>query len=111
MDPSLSSPGAEELKVMLGAALNLNRRVISAGDNDGNRLGEAGVPGARDRYAWCSRCEKTVRAVGVALLHGQFTTMFSRHGGLWWCQLLEPTVSSVQPRCPSHESAIRETHM
>jgi hypothetical protein len=35
MDPSLFSLGSEELKVMFGAAFNLNRRVIHAGDDDG----------------------------------------------------------------------------
>jgi hypothetical protein len=37
MDPSLFSLGSEELKMMFGAAaLNLNRRVMHAGDDDGD---------------------------------------------------------------------------
>ena len=54
MDPSLFSLGSEELKMMFGAALNLKKRVMHAGDDDGDRLSEAGLPGSRDRHTWYS---------------------------------------------------------
>lgn len=68
MDPSLFSLGSEELKLMVRAALNLNRRVIHAGDDDGNRLGEAGVPGSRDRRTRRRSPEKTIHAIDVTYL-------------------------------------------
>lgn len=58
MDPFLFSLGSEELKVMFGAALNLNRRVIHAGNDDGNQRGEASVTGSRDQHAGRSRPQK-----------------------------------------------------
>lgn len=56
---------------MFGAARTLNRRVIPADNEDGNRLGKAGVPGSRDRHTWRSGPEETIHAIDVTPLYGQ----------------------------------------